>query len=248
MDTGTIERRDFLKGAVVAGGAAAIMGLAGCSTASGEIANAANADDRVNSASAAAVDSESIAYLLAKDAIRDKLICYCRGMDRVDLDLESTVFADGAPVDYGIYFQGTGQEFIEWVNECHTTTTFATHHRIFNQLIVMEGDDKAGSETYLHVTLRHHNEDGQLVDTTGYGRYLDKWIKEDGDWKISKRTYHLDMGHDVPIDMPTDLSVPYDADTGSAPTGPYLEYGVDVVRQDTSDPSYGFLDTKALLR
>lgn len=245
MGTNTIERRDFLKGAFVAGGAAAVMGLAGCSTASGDAVAAEG--DGAGGATVSNVDSESIAYLLAKEAIRDKLICYCRGMDRVDHDLEDMVFAEGAPVDYGIYFQGTGQEFIEWVNECHTTTTYATHHRIFNPLIVVEGEDRASSETYLHVTLRHHNEDGQLIDTTGYGRYLDKWVKQDGDWRISERIYKLDMGHDVPIDMPTDLSFPYDAETGSAPSGPYLKYGVDVVRQDTSDPSYKILDTKALL-
>ena len=52
---------------------------------------------------------------LDREEIRDLSRRYMRGLDRLDLDLLGSVFADDATVDYG-FFQGSARDFVDFAN------------------------------------------------------------------------------------------------------------------------------------
>ena len=59
--------------------------------------------------------------LVAKDAIREQIYNYSRGLDRMDRQLARQVWhPDGTTNFVGIY-EGTGAGFIDWVWEVHAS-------------------------------------------------------------------------------------------------------------------------------
>jgi hypothetical protein len=47
--------------------------------------------------------------------------------------------------------------------------------------------DVATSESYDHVTLRRVGEDGRCIDSRNLGRYVDRWERRAGEWRIIER-------------------------------------------------------------
>ena len=137
-------------------------------------------------------EKEYLNELIAKERIRDVLFKYCRSMDRIDREMAYEVFSPECQVDYGIWFKGTAYEFIDWVSGFHSSKILATSHQISNILIQVNGD-KAGSETYVHVVLRSVNGNDRLQEQMGLGRYIDEWAVLNGEWKITKRKYVMDI-------------------------------------------------------
>lgn len=275
-----MDRRNFFKGAAVAAGAAALAGtaIASADERTYELdseAPAAAAPDpnkpshyvadpaKIEAAAAAVADGEeyynSLQFLLDKNAIHEGLLRYTRSMDRVDWDMVTTIFAPHAPANYGMYYEGDFEGFVEYVNDYHFWNTFCRQHRIFNETITIDPDGQhAASETYLMVTLREPFNDGaqgfefcpsrhntdymdkdyyipQLVDTIGYGRYLDRWEKQaDGKWRITERQYNLDFGHQQFITSPSNnrgvnFPLPKDSDWE---TGEWLDFSYDFLNND----------------
>lgn len=132
--------------------------------------------------------------LSAKQAITEALYRYCRSMDRMDAELYRSVFTFDADLVYADYFQGTMEDFKDWVWEAHAR--MQTHsHQITNILIELEpSGDRAVSESYVTVCLRTKPEGGRVTDIVDRGRYLDKWVKgEDGEWRIIEREFLDDV-------------------------------------------------------
>jgi len=150
-----------------------------------------------------------------RQAITDLIYLYCRSMDRRDIPLGYTVFHDDAVTDYGEgFYSGSGHGFIDWVTELHAS--FTTHsHQITNIILQIDGD-RAESESYCIVALRQMDGD-QLVQITGWCRYLDQWSKRNGRWAIDKRKLVMDLDEVRPVTPLT--AAPYGA-------------------RDKSDPSY----------
>ena len=160
----------------------------------------------------------AIADLLAKQEITERLNDYCRAMDRIDDALGYTVFHSDAQADYGKIFKGTGHGFIDWVHQAHAGM-IATNHKISNVSIRVDGDS-AASETYVTMHGLTNGEGDGLVQMSSIGRYLDRWEKRDGAWRISRRRYVNTMDE-------------------ARPVGP-LMYPTEGAR-DLSDPSYDLL-------
>lgn len=134
--------------------------------------------------------AENIEELLAERAITRQLHNYARAMDRCDEALGRGVFHSDSVVDYGTMFQGSGYGFVDFTTEAHKV--MSTHvHRISNILIEVEGD-RAGSEAYVEARLRLPQAEG-YVDLINLGRYIDKWEKRDGRWRILRRRYLHEM-------------------------------------------------------
>jgi len=150
-----------------------------------------------------------------RQAITDLIYLYCRSMDRRDIPLGYTVFHDDAVTDYGEgFYSGSGHGFIDWVTELHAS--FTTHsHQITNIILQIDGD-RAESESYAIVALRQMQDD-QLMQITGWCRYLDQWSKRNGRWAIDKRKLVMDLDEVRPVTPLT--AAPYGA-------------------RDKSDPSY----------
>lgn len=109
---------------------------------------------------------------------------YCRGVDRADEELIRSAYHPDATDDHGS-FKGLAGEFAARVNESHATRWTSTMHMVANHSAAIDGD-VADTETYVVAYLRRI--DGSRVDVVG-GRYVDRFEKRAGDWRIARRVY-----------------------------------------------------------
>ncbi|MFT3900062.1 MAG: nuclear transport factor 2 family protein [Gordonia sp. (in: high G+C Gram-positive bacteria)] len=163
-------------------------------------------------------NDDQVHVLLAKQAIYDALACYCRAMDRIDLELGRSLFHPDATADYGEMFSGTGYGFIDFIGQVHPAMETHVHH-LGSVLVNVEGD-RAGSEAYVMARLRHRTAEGDPVDTVSHGRYVDQWERRDDVWRIKHRRYLHALDETRTVDG-----------AGFAPTG----------TRDRTDPSYAVL-------
>lgn len=123
--------------------------------------------------------------LEARQQIIDVLHRYARGWDRLDEDaLRSCFFADAEHQHSS--FKGRSQDFITRALPM-VAKTRSTSHAISNVMIEIRGN-AAVSECYFFAHHRRATAEGS--DEEDYflgGRYLDRFEKRDGLWKIAKR-------------------------------------------------------------
>ena len=126
--------------------------------------------------------SRIMAELADREAIRDCLYTYCRGIDRSDPELLRSAYWPGA-MDYHTGFTGTVEEFIEWALP-RLAAMEDKVHMVANILIDVDGD-KAKVESYLwSVSILPGEAPRQVLVC---GRYLDRFEKRDDEWRIAER-------------------------------------------------------------
>lgn len=126
----------------------------------------------------------------ATDSFSDKLECtelvylLARALDRRDETLLRSLFHDDATDDHGT-FNGSASDFVTWVMPLLSGME-RTQHCISNVLIDVVGDRAVG-ESYF---VAHHDlksPEGDPAHMIAAGRYLDRFERRDGSWKISHR-------------------------------------------------------------
>jgi hypothetical protein len=122
--------------------------------------------------------------LADREAIRDCLYRYSRGMDRCDEDMLRSAYWEDA-VDDHLAFSGSREELIAWAMPI-VRMMDQGQHIIGNVLIRLDGA-KADVESYFYGFHRVKGEDGQPRDSVGCGRYVDKFEKRNDEWRIIKR-------------------------------------------------------------
>lgn len=127
--------------------------------------------------------------LLAKQAIMEVLHSYCRGVDRLDVDLVRDIYHEDAFDDHG-YWSGRGHDFAPFVVNRLRAENAWTTHSITNALIEVRGD-LALCESQVMVHLKRRTDGPVIVDVMG-ARYVDRFSRRDGAWKIDERTVVLD--------------------------------------------------------
>lgn len=133
-------------------------------------------------------------------AAADKLECIelttrlARGLDRCDAELLASVFAPGATDDHGM-FKGTAEDFVPWVLPVLATMK-RTQHVIGQVLVALDGDRAAG-EAYFVAYHTIDTPDGEIFMIAA-GRYLDRFVRHDGAWKIAHRHAVYDWSGTVP--------------------------------------------------
>jgi len=121
--------------------------------------------------------------LLATEAIRTLSRQYMRGLDRLDADLLGSVFFDDAQVDYGFY-RGSAKEFVPFAMRA-LRDHLSNHHFIGQMQIDLEGDVAFG-EIYFQAFHRIVDA-GAEKDLFIAGRYVDRYERRSGVWKIAFR-------------------------------------------------------------
>ncbi len=148
---------------------------------------------------------DEMRVLLDKQALRDVLSRYCRGLDRMDKEMAYAVWHDDGTAFYDGIFEGTGHGFVDWVWEAHAPLERHSH-QITNVLCEIDGD-RATSESYVTVVLwTRPDQQGQQHELVGRGRYLDRWSKSEGGWAIEHRIHLLDLSSSFPLTR-ADVSV-----------------------------------------
>jgi len=162
----------------------------------------------------------TIEELVAHHEIRDVLARYTRGIDRMDRELVLSCYHAGAYDDHGA-FQGTAEEFADWVAEALSYFDTTTHF-LGQQLVELEGD-RAHSETYCVAYHRRAARDGEEGHDLWMGlRYVDRFERRDGEWRIADRRCAFDWTRHDPITE--EWQLPPEALSGS---------------RDRNDPVYG---------
>jgi hypothetical protein len=122
--------------------------------------------------------------LLARHEIADVILRYARGVDRLDFDLVRSCYHPGAYDDHGS-FKGDVDGFIAMC-EKFLPKWSATQHFMGNMLIEVDGE-VAKAETYAVAYHRRQDDDGTGKDDVFGIRYVDRFERRDGDWKIAYR-------------------------------------------------------------
>ena len=125
---------------------------------------------------------DEVRALLDERAITTVLMRYARGIDRRDFALVASCYHPGATDDHGS-FRGTVEEFIPWVQTALERFD-TTMHLLGNVLIDLDGDT-AHVETYC---VAYHRLVGRDVDSIAGLRYVDRFERREGDWRIADRT------------------------------------------------------------
>ena len=177
--------------------------------------------------------NEALQRLIDREEIRDVMARYARGVDRADWEGVRATYHDDAFDDHGD-FKGSADGFIAFAKE-RTGDTPSSIHFLGNCLIEFAADDVAIVETYFVAFQTLGPEAGeaarkilsggsarpdQPIQTSMFGRYLDRMERRGGPWKIARRVLVLEAIR---------------VDTGAAPP---LKPEWAQVRRDRDDPIY----------
>jgi SnoaL-like domain len=136
-----------------------------------------------------------------REAIRQCLLRYCRGADRLDRELILSAFHPDSIDEHG-KFVGNRDEFLEWVLNMHSTAQLSHQHCILNHICEIDGDT-AHAETYFMFVAM--NRKGKPF-TIGGGRYVDRLERRQGEWRIAARVTLRDWSQMDEIPDMDDLS------------------------------------------
>ena len=141
---------------------------------------------------------ERVAALLDREEIRRVIMDFARAVDRRDWDLLRSCFHPDGRDDHGV-FAGDAGEYVEWVAANLPGFAERTMHFVGNVIVDLEGPAVARSESYVVGYHRYTREDGTRADWIAAGRYLDRFEKRDGAWKIAERQMIWEWVRDEPI-------------------------------------------------
>lgn len=122
--------------------------------------------------------------LLAIQAITDRIHQYSRAVDRLDAELLTDVYWPDGTDDHGV-FCGTATEYVEWVMR-YVGAWISTHHDNGNVMVDLQGDI-AFVESHWTGWYRLPHDSG-YADYVSCGRYLDRFERRSGVWRIAHRT------------------------------------------------------------
>ncbi len=164
--------------------------------------------------------------LLDKQAIHEALMRYARGVDRGDAELICSAYHPDAVDEHGVA-DYTGLTVGPAIVELMASAPMSMHH-ITNYSITLHDDDTAGCESYFTVW-QSHQVDGREATLHALGRYVDRFEKRDGEWRIAHRLVIVEHTSVLPLDASAPPSAP---GRGS---------------RDRDDPSYGVLAPQAVV-
>ncbi|MFT4045318.1 MAG: nuclear transport factor 2 family protein [Solimonas sp.] len=168
-------------------------------------------------------NTQELQALLDRERIREAIARLARGEDRRDAALISASYWPDSKTDYGV-FTGNFDEYLAWVVPGSPAIP-VTQHILGQTWIELKGE-VALAET--HVTSYHRVDMGsEERDTVIGGRYLDRFEKRNGEWRIAERTMLYDWFRDFGVSVDWSqgvMGLPFSAShyTGRA-TGDYSQ-------------------------
>lgn len=138
--------------------------------------------------------SDRVAALLDKQDCIELVYTLARAIDRCDAALIAACYHPDATDDHGIV-KGTIDEFIAGVIPMLEGMN-CTQHNITNMLVTLHGEEARG-EAYF---IAQHSLAGTAgsVEMFAAGRYLDRFTRRAGVWKIAHRLAVYDWTMTVP--------------------------------------------------
>jgi len=128
---------------------------------------------------------------LSREAIRRLLTAYARAADRADGDLMASVFWDDATVISGV-INGPAPDFAAGIVDIIKTHMDGCFHSIANEWIEIAGAHGVGEHYVLALARTGGN------DIWTGGRYVDRYERRAGVWKIASRVFVCDWTQSGP--------------------------------------------------
>jgi hypothetical protein len=150
---------------------------------------AAHASSNKSTKESAPMDeTQALEEVVAQQAISELGCRYARGVDRGDPEIIRSAFHDDAAIVTGA-FNGPVVEFATAIGELLDQTSIRVAHTLTNHWIDIDGHNAVG-ESYV-VAFQGTKGDAPQDVMTG-GRYIDRYERRNGQWKISHRTFVMD--------------------------------------------------------
>ena len=130
------------------------------------------------------IDPE-VQRLLDERAIERRLVDYCRGVDRGDAAMVASVYHPDGTDDHGS-FKGLGVDFADHVTRRLGERYRATMHSISNVAIVFTGPDSVARRVSRDGPPSRDDDREPTLMSFG-GRYVDRFERRNGEWKIAHR-------------------------------------------------------------
>jgi ketosteroid isomerase-like protein len=138
-------------------------------------------DDQMN-------EVDRLDQVLSHQAITELGCRYARGVDRGDAEMVMSAFHDDAAIVSGL-INGSARDFSEEIGVTIDKTLSCVAHTVTNHWIEVDGDVAVG-ESYV---IAYQNTAGDTPeDVMTGGRYVDRYERRQGVWKIAHRTFVLD--------------------------------------------------------
>lgn len=167
------------------------------------------ADEQRRRVSEMELDSDAIAeqvrWLVDREQIRDVLCRYVRGVDRVEPELIRSAYHEDSADEHG-FVVVSGSQFADqrWRS---SPLRGPSNHLLGEPFITLDGD-AAYVETYFIAHQQHGRPMSEVItdpdrtDADGshvslfVGRYLDRFERRDGQWRISHRKVVMDLAEE----------------------------------------------------
>lgn len=144
--------------------------------------------------------NELMQEMLDHYLIKKLIGTYCHGLDRMDEIRATSIYAKDSWDEHGPY-SSSGPEFIHGAMQRMKGGATVTDSHILGQTLINIDGDTAGAETYF-IFVGHSPREGEkdVLLQLG-GRYVDILAREDGEWKVKKRTCVRDWSITLPIEQ-----------------------------------------------
>lgn len=137
-----------------------------------------------------------VARMLDKQECTELVHRLARAIDRCDAGLVGRLFHPDATDDHGS-FKGTAQDFVPWVMQVLAGMR-RTQHVIGNVLIELDGDTAYGESYFIAHHALPDRDGGADTFMVAAGRYLDRFERRGGAWRIAHRGATYDWSSAVP--------------------------------------------------
>ena len=125
-----------------------------------------------------------IAFIREQKDRADILACvhrYTRGVDRHDRELMLSAYWPDAFDEHGVA-EGDAAAFVDWAIGWHGEYQTRHQHMITNHTLELDGDNAHGETYYIF-----WGENRVGPPTLAFGRYIDRFEKRGGEWRIAHR-------------------------------------------------------------
>lgn len=128
-----------------------------------------------------------VQYLKDRAEIRDCLLRYTRGVDRLDWELAESAYHPDA-IDNRGAITANPRDYLEWSKKNIEPASW-TSHNITNMTFDIDGDT-AHTETYV-LTLVGSPDESEV--TVGGARYISRFERRNGEWRLIRQETAMDF-------------------------------------------------------
>ncbi len=137
-------------------------------------------------------DDALLQDMLDEHQLRRLVHRYCRAVDRGDIEELRRLYHRDASDSHGAFSRGPAGDLIDQIAAARPHLRSMQHHVTTTNFVI----DGATAEGEVYTIATHtFVADGRDVDVIVGGRYLDRYQKRDGVWKILERAIVTDSAH-----------------------------------------------------